>query len=318
MVEDRKSEVANEENVDPVSGEAAVDVSALQSGSREPEAVSGQAESLPDPASQQASNPSREDGSEGAGSGGSAADEERSAVAEEPERDSQEVAEDPGPASGGDAAVDEERVVVDEEADDAPPAEPLELIEDSEEEGDSEATKQWYILKVQVNREKSICDALIRRVKIAGLDDYFGEILIPTEDVREFTKTGKQRIVKRKLYPGYILVNMAINDDTWFLVRETPGIGDFTGAAGKPTPMESFEVERILKTMKPDEEEASPEKTNIRFKHGDRVRVKEGYFQNFEGEVESIDEANGRITVMINIFGRPTPVELDHWQFEDV
>lgn len=202
--------------------------------------------------------------------------------------------------------------------DDSPAAQPLELIEESA-DADGDEQKDWYILKVQVNREKSICDALRRRVKVAGLDNYFGEILIPTEDVREFNKSGKQRIVKRKLYPGYILVNMAINDDTWFLVRETPGIGDFTGAAGKPTPMEKHEVDRILKSMRPaDDESGSPEKTNIRFKQGDRVRVKEGYFQNFEGEVESIDEANGRITVMINIFGRPTPVELDHWQFEDV
>jgi transcriptional antiterminator NusG len=218
-------------------------------------------------------------------------------------------------ASEQDPDVEQAEIKV-EESGDAPAVKPLELVEESEESQSED--KNWYILKVQVNREKSICDALARRLKVAGLDDYFGEILIPTEDVREFTKTGKQRIIKRKLYPGYILVNMAINDDTWFLVRETPGIGDFTGAAGKPTPMEPFEVDRILKTMRPDEEESSPEKTNIRFKQGDRVRVKEGYFQNFEGEVESIDEANGRITVMINIFGRPTPVELDHWQFEDV
>ena len=86
----------------------------------------------------------------------------------------------------------------------------------------------WYILKVQSNREDSIRDGLQRRVAIAGLDDYFGEIIVPTEMVTEF-KGGKKRVVKRKLYPGYIVVHMEINDDTWFLVRETPGIGDFTG-----------------------------------------------------------------------------------------
>ncbi len=193
--------------------------------------------------------------------------------------------------------------------------EPLELIE---EELDEELKKDWFILKVQVNRESSICDALQRRIKVAGLERFFGDILVPTEDVREFTKTGKQRVVKRKLYPGYIVVHMAISDDTWFLVRETPGIGDFTGSAGKPTPMETHEIEQILKKTRPDEEGEDKIKTTIKFKPGDRVRVKEGYFQNFEGDVDSIDEANGRITVMINIFGRPTPVELDHWQFEDV
>jgi transcriptional antiterminator NusG len=175
----------------------------------------------------------------------------------------------------------------------------------------------WYILKVQSNRENSICDGLKRRVAVAGLDEYFGEILVPTEDVAEY-KNGKRRVVKRKLYPGYIVVNMIINDETWFLVRETPGIGDFTGAAGSPTPMLAHEVERIVKAVRPDEESEEPIKTAIPFKVGDRVRIKEGTFENFEGDVEVIDEANGRVTVMINIFGRSTPVELEHWQVEAV
>jgi transcriptional antiterminator NusG len=209
-------------------------------------------------------------------------------------------------------AVDE---VEDEDAGDGDVA-PIESIEEEPEVGPGE--KNWYILKVQVNRESSICDALRRRVKVEGLEDYFGEILVPTEDVREFTKTGKQRVVKRKLYPGYIVVNMAINDDTWFVVRETPGIGDFTGSAGKPTPMLPHEIERILKAAKPDEHEEKEIKTTIKFKQGDRVRVKEGHFENFEGEIDTVDETHGRVTVMINIFGRPTPVELEHWQVEDV
>ncbi|MEM9940904.1 MAG: transcription termination/antitermination protein NusG [Planctomycetota bacterium] len=183
-----------------------------------------------------------------------------------------------------------------------------------------EVTMDWYILKVQVNRENSICDTLKRRVKVAGMDRYFGEVLVPTEDVREFTKAGKQRIVKRKLYPGYIVVNMSINDDSWFLVRETSGIGDFTGAAGKPTPLSSDEISRIVASARPEEEEEGEEniKTAIPFKVSDRVRVKEGYFQNHEGDVSNVDERNGRITVMINIFGRPNPVELDHWHVEKV
>lgn len=183
-----------------------------------------------------------------------------------------------------------------------------------------EVEMKWYILKVQVNRENSICDALKRRVKVAGVERFFGEVLVPTEDVREFNKAGKQRITKRKLYPGYIVVNMEINDDSWFLVRETSGIGDFTGAAGKPAPLTSEEVSRIIATTKPEVEEDGEDniKTAIPFKVGDRVRVKEGYFQNHEGEVSAVDERNGRITVMINIFGRPNPVELDHWHVENV
>ena len=186
-------------------------------------------------------------------------------------------------------------------------------------EGD-EVEMSWYILKVQVNRENSICDALKRRVKIAGGERFFGEVLVPTEDVREFNKAGKQRITKRKLYPGYIVVNMAINDDSWFLVRETSGIGDFTGAAGKPAALSSEEISRIIATTKPEVEEDGGDsvKTAIPFNVGDRVRVKEGYFQNHEGEVSAVDERNGRITVMINIFGRLNPVELDHWHVENV
>ena len=99
----------------------------------------------------------------------------------------------------------------------------------------------WYILKVQSNREESIREGLLRRVAIAGLGYFFGEVIVPTEKVTEF-KGGKKRVVKRKLYPGYLVVHMEINDDTWFLVRETPGIGDFTGAAGHPSPMLPHEV----------------------------------------------------------------------------
>ncbi len=177
----------------------------------------------------------------------------------------------------------------------------------------------WYIIKVAFNREDSIRDALNKRIKLAGMEAYFGEILIPTEDVVTFTRNGTRRVVKRKLYPGYLMAFMAINDDTWFLVRETPGVGDFTGSNGKPTPMDPHDVERIIKSVRPDEVEGEKAlKTAIPFRSGDRVRCKEGYFQNLEGEVEKVDEANGRVTVIISIFGRSTPVELDHWQIEAV
>jgi len=195
-----------------------------------------------------------------------------------------------------------------------------ELVEETVHGEVEESEMDWYILKVQVNREKSICDNLRRNVKRAGMEGYFQDILVPTEDVREFTKAGKQRVVKRKLYPGYIVVRMMINDDSWFLVRETSGIGDFTGSAGKPAPLSAEEIDRIISTSRPVEDEESEEKikTAIPFKEGDRVRVKEGYFQNYEGDVSAVDERNGRITVMIDIFGRPNPVELDHWHVESV
>jgi len=174
----------------------------------------------------------------------------------------------------------------------------------------------WYILKVAFNREDTIREALEKRVKMEGMQEYFNSIVVPTEDVVEFTRAGKRRITKRKLLPGYIMVNMVINDDTWFLVRETAGISDFTGAAGTPMPMNPADVERfITKPASPDDEE-QPMKTAIPYRPGDRVRVKEGNFENQEGEVDQVDEANGRVTVIINIFGRSVPMELDHWQVE--
>ena len=173
----------------------------------------------------------------------------------------------------------------------------------------------WYILKVQSNREESIREGLLRRVAIAGLDRFFGEVIVPTEKVTEF-KGGKKRVIKRKLYPGYLVVHMEINEDTWFLVRETPGIGDFTGSAGVPTPMLPHEVARIV--AKQEEKSEKAPKLKIGFNTGDRVKINEGTFENFEGEVETIDETSGRVTVMINIFGRSTPVELEYWQVEAV
>ncbi|MGW8257121.1 MAG: transcription termination/antitermination protein NusG, partial [Thermoguttaceae bacterium] len=192
--------------------------------------------------------------------------------------------------------------------------EPTKEEESLEQEKQDKSEKMdWYILKVQSNREESIREGLLRRVAIAGLDRFFGEVIVPTEKVTEF-KGGKKRIIKRKLYPGYLVVQMEINDETWFLVRETPGIGDFTGAAGRPSPMLPHEVSRIV--SKAEEKSEKAPKLKINFSEGERVKIKEGTFENFEGDVDSIDQTNGQVTVMINIFGRSTPVTLEYWQIE--
>jgi transcriptional antiterminator NusG len=217
-----------------------------------------------------------------------------------------------------DAAHPEDEPRVEEEA----TAEPA-IEEEVEERGPIEESPvvveppklDWYILKVQSNREESIRESLQRRVKVAGLEQFFGEIIVPTEMVSEF-KGGKKRVVKRKLYPGYLVAHMEINEETWFLVRETPGIGDFTGSAGKPTPMLPHEVAKIVAKQEEKTDEAP--KLKINFNVGDRVKINEGTFENFEGDVDSIDEASGRVTVMINIFGRSTPVELEYWQIEAI
>ena len=210
--------------------------------------------------------------------------------------------------AASDMVGDEEEEEEDEGDDSVSPIE--EFVDGVVADESEEVEMKWYILKVQVNRENSICDALKRRVKVAGVERFFGEVLVPTEDVREFNKAGKQRITKRKLYPGYIVVNMEINDDSWFLVRETSGIGDFTGAAGKPAPLTPEEVSRIIATTKPEVEEDGEDniKTAIPFKVGDRVRVKEGYFQNHEGEVSAVDERNELSTIEM-VDGAVFPIE---------
>jgi len=176
--------------------------------------------------------------------------------------------------------------------------------------------KQWYILKIATNREESIRDNLQRRVSMAGLDKYFGDILVPVELIQEF-KNGKKKTTKRKLYPGYLVLYMEINDDTWYVVRETAGIGDFTGAMGRPAPMSAADIAKII-PKKADEGVQEQVKVAIKYKHGDHVRIKEGTFANFEGNIDGIDEANGRVTVMVNIFGRTTPVDIEYWQVEAV
>ncbi len=192
-------------------------------------------------------------------------------------------------------------------------AKPVSIAED--EEAAPVGDMQWYILKVQSNREDSVRETLMRRINLAGLDRWFGEVVVPKEQVTEF-KSGKKRVVSRKLYPGYILVNMILNDDTWYLVRETSGIGDFTGSAGRPSPMLPQDVAKLLRKTEEKAEEAP--RLKISFKKGDRVKINEGTFENFEGEVEAIDEANGRVTVMLSIFGRSTPVDIEYWQIEQV
>lgn len=175
---------------------------------------------------------------------------------------------------------------------------------------------QWYVLKVQSNRERTIRDSLMKRVRMEGMSEYFGDIIIPTEKVAEKTKGGKKRVVERKLYPGYIMIHMILTDESWYLVRDTSGVGDFTGAAGKPIPMSEEEINRMLGLEAAKDVE--PEKVKIEFATGDVVKIKEGAFGGLEGTIDAIDESSGKITVLIEIFGRSTQVELDYWQAERV
>lgn len=173
----------------------------------------------------------------------------------------------------------------------------------------------WYVLKVQSSREDTIRDALERRVKIQGLDRYFGRIVVPTEKITEI-RNNKKRVVERKSYPGYIMVEMELNEKTWFVVRETPGVGDFVGAHGTPSPMSDEEVAKMLNLETAKEEKAPQVKIDV--ERGDRVKIKDGPFENFEGQVEEVIEARGLVKVMLTIFNRPTPVDLEYWQVERI
>jgi transcriptional antiterminator NusG len=182
---------------------------------------------------------------------------------------------------------------------------------------DGPPPKAWYVVKVQSGREDTIKEGLLKRVKIEGLEEYFGEIIVPTEKVSEI-KGGKKRITERKFYPGYIMVHMAITDRTWYLVRSIPGVGDFVGGGPgqTPVPMAQYEVDKMLGqvTSKTDDQP----RLKINFEKGETVKIKEGPFENFEGSVDEVLEGKGLVRVMVEIFGRPTPVELEYWQVERV
>lgn len=173
----------------------------------------------------------------------------------------------------------------------------------------------WYVLKVQSSREDTIRDALERRVKIQGLEKYFGRIVVPTEKITEI-RNNKKRVVERKSYPGYIMVEMELNEKTWFVVRETPGVGDFVGAHGQPSPMREDEVNKMLGQETSNDEKPAP--VRIHVERGDRVKIKDGPFENFEGTVEEVVEQRGLVKVMLIIFNRPTPVDLEYWQVERI
>ncbi len=174
----------------------------------------------------------------------------------------------------------------------------------------------WYVLKVQSSREDTIRDALMRRVKIQGLERYFGHIVVPTEKITEI-RNNKKRVVERKTYPGYIMVQMELNEKTWFVVRETPGVGDFVGAHGTPTKMTEAEVNQMLHQEEVKTTAETP-KVRIDVERGDRVKIKDGPFENFEGTVEEVIEGRGLVKVMLIIFNRPTPVDLEYWQLERI
>jgi transcriptional antiterminator NusG len=179
----------------------------------------------------------------------------------------------------------------------------------------------WYVLRVASNKEDQVREALERKVKIEQLEDRVGRILVPTQREKR-VRGGTSRVYHRKLYPGYVFVEMAtdsdgrIPEDVWFVIKETTGVGDFIGSGGKPSPMPMGDVEKMLAAaIRPEE---SPALANLAFKKGDKVKVNEGPFENFEGTVDEINTQKGTVRVIVAIFGRPTPIEIEYWQVEQI
>jgi len=179
----------------------------------------------------------------------------------------------------------------------------------------------WYVLRVAANKEDRVREALERKIKIEQLEERVGRVLVPTQREKRI-RGGSARVVHRKLYPGYVFVEMATDEDgriperVWFVIKETTGVGDFIGSGGKPSPMPLHDVEKMLAAAIRPEEGAAL--ANLAFKKGDRVKVNEGPFENFEGVVDEINTQKGTVRVIVTIFGRATPIEIEYWQVESL
>jgi len=174
-------------------------------------------------------------------------------------------------------------------------------------------SKRWYVVHAYSGMEKSVARSLQDRVERAGMQDQFGKILVPTEEVVEM-KNGQRTISERRFFPGYVLVEMEMNDDTWHLVKNTGKVTGFVGGSGhRPTPISEKEVDKIMSQMQEGVEKPKPKTL---FEVGEMVRVREGPFTDFNGNVEEVNYEKSRLRVSVTIFGRATPVELEFGQVE--
>lgn len=177
---------------------------------------------------------------------------------------------------------------------------------------------RWYVVHTQSGYEKKVKHNLEARIASMSMDERIHEVVIPMEDVVEF-KNGKRVTVQKKVFPGYLLVRCDLDDDSWYVVRNTPGIVNFVGQGGKPSPLARREVESFL-PVQIEGVELTPRrgKPRLEFEQGESVRVKEGPFANFEGEIIEINEDQLKLKVLVNLFGRETPVELEFGQVAKV
>jgi transcriptional antiterminator NusG len=174
-------------------------------------------------------------------------------------------------------------------------------------------TMRWYVVHTYSGFEKSVSRSLKEHIRRAGMEDKFGEILVPTEEVMEM-KSGQKRTSERKFFPGYVLVQMEMTDETWHLVKNVPKVSGFIGGSGmKPTPITDKEAEAIVQQVKEGVEKPKPK---FSFMPGEQVRVIDGPFADFNGTVEDVNFEKSKLKVSVSIFGRMTPVELEFSQVE--
>jgi transcription termination/antitermination protein NusG len=172
--------------------------------------------------------------------------------------------------------------------------------------------KRWYVLHVYSGFEKKISQQIKEQAELKGLSDAIGEIIVPTEEVTEVRRAQKVN-TERKFFPGYVLIHMDMSDDAWHLVKDVPKVTGFLGNKNKPSPITDAEAERIMKQQQEGTETRRPA---VVFEVGEQVRVADGPFTSFNGVVEEVDEDKARVKVMVSIFGRPTPVDLEYAQVE--
>jgi transcriptional antiterminator NusG len=171
--------------------------------------------------------------------------------------------------------------------------------------------RAWYVVHCYSGNEDKVRHNIIQRIESMSMDDLIFDVVVPTEDEVNI-KNGERQTVEKKVFPGYILVNMILTEESWYMVRNTPGVTGFVGMGNDPTPLQPEEVARILKRM----ESESP-RINVTFRSGERVRIVDGPFEDFYGKVAEIDMERATVRVMVNFFGRETPVELDFLQVEE-
>lgn len=172
--------------------------------------------------------------------------------------------------------------------------------------------KQWFVIHTQTGQEIKVKSSLEMKVRQGPSAEAVGQILVPTERVSEI-RGGKKRISERKFFPGYLLVQMELTDETWHLVRTTPGVTGFIGAGRRPVALSDDEINEILRQTEERKDKPTP---RVMFAKGEGVRVIEGPFANFDGAIEEVNAQRGKLKVMVSIFGRQTPVELEFWQIE--